>query len=120
MNLSRCRKIAIIPTLIKVEMNDRATWTYVVAMHKITVQDPIRFFAEPITTNQERQCSGLLNEESGKDALRNGYSPMDWNRAYWLLRAKIRIESRPNKKNTNIARRSRSAEAEEPLYLTVD
>ena len=104
----------------KAEMGDRAIWTYVVAMHKIMVQDPIRFFAEPIITNQKRQCPGLLNEESGEDTLRNGHSPEDWNRAYWLLRAKIRIESRPDKQNTNTARRNRSDEAEEPLYLTVD
>ena len=102
----------------KTEMNDHATWTYVVAMHKIMVQDPKRFFAEPITTNQTRECSGLLNEASGGRALRNGHSPEDWNRAYWLLTAKIRIEL--NKKDTKSARRSRSDESEEPLSLTVD
>ena len=102
----------------KAEMYDHATWTYVVAMHKIMVQDPKRFFAEPITANQTRECPGLLNEASGGHSLRNGHSPEDWNRAYWLLTAKIRIEL--NKKDTKSARRSRSDEAEEPLCLTVD
>ena len=102
----------------KAEMYDHATWTFVVAMHKIMVQDPQRFFAEPITTNQTRGCPGLLNEASGGHALRNGHSPEDWNRAYWLLTAKIRIEL--NNKDTKSARRSRSDEVEEPLSLTVD
>ena len=61
----------------KAKMNDRATWTYVVAMHNIIVQNPELFFAEPITTNQKRQCPGLPNEESGEDVLRNGHSPED-------------------------------------------
>ena len=102
----------------KAEMYDHATWTYVVAMHKIMVQDPKRFFAEPIITNQTRECPGLLNEASGGHALRNGHSPEDWNRAYWLLTARIRIEL--YKQGTRSVKRSRSDEAEEPLSLTVD
>ena len=101
----------------KAKMNDRATWTYVVSMHNLMVKTPERFFAEPITTNQKRQCPGLPNEESGAHVLRNGHSPEDWNRAYWILRAKIRIELR---KNTSTTGRSRSDEAEEPLCLTVE
>ena len=61
----------------KAQMLDRATWTYVVAMHKIMVQDPTHFFAEPITIDQERQCPGLPNEESGENVLRNSHSPKD-------------------------------------------
>ena len=76
----------------KAEMYDHATWTYVVIMHQIMVQDPKLFFAKSITTNQTRECPGLPNEESGEHVLRNGHSPEDWNRAYWLLTAKIRIE----------------------------
>ena len=34
----------------KAEMHKWATWTSVVAMHKIMVQDPTHFFTEPITT----------------------------------------------------------------------
>ncbi|KAK0511118.1 hypothetical protein JMJ35_006670 [Cladonia borealis] len=90
----------------KAQMHDRATWTYVVAMHKIMVQaGPYTFLRGAHYDQSAKTMPGATERRI---------------RAYWLLRAKIRAEAYFENQNINAARRSRSDEAAESLCLTVD
>ena len=104
------------PAPTKAERMDRAVWLTVIAMHKIMMQYPTHFFAEPVNT--ERRCPGLPQEQRGRDILRNGHSPEDWSRAYWLLRALVCYSSR-SKASASGSSRMRSDPIREPLYLTL-
>ena len=97
------------------ELSDRALWTWVVTMHKLIVCSPSHFFAEP-GVKGERTCQGLPDER--REPLENGHSPEDWSRAYSLIKARIRMSSRPTAGESST--RQRNEQTVEPLCLTIE